>query len=112
MHNGDGIHGRAILLGLLCQFYSFGWRLVCSADVSAKYVHRDKGPDYPLDVHSWWFMYDEMMLSHAQMQTQAVYQPVYPNHPSHPGSQLPDSPPPPYNPQFMKPPPENMNPPF
>ena len=29
-----------------------------SADVSAKYIHQDKGEDYPLDVDSIFFMYD------------------------------------------------------
>ncbi|XP_057290061.1 uncharacterized protein LOC130612728 isoform X2 [Hydractinia symbiolongicarpus] len=34
--SSEGIHGRALLLGLLNAFTSMGWRLVCSADVSAK----------------------------------------------------------------------------
>ena len=29
-----------------------------SADVSAKYIHQDKGEDYPLDVDSIFFTYD------------------------------------------------------
>lgn len=29
-----------------------------AGDVSAKYVHQDKGPDYPIDVHSLWFIYE------------------------------------------------------
>lgn len=29
-----------------------------SADVSAKYVHQDKGPDYPIDVDSIFFTFD------------------------------------------------------
>jgi len=31
---------------------------VTSADVSAKYVHQDKGPDYPIDVDSIFFTFD------------------------------------------------------
>ncbi|XP_066921998.1 uncharacterized protein [Clytia hemisphaerica] len=62
----DGYHGRALLLGLLGAFSDLGWRLVTSADVSAKYVHQDKGPDYPLDVHSWYFMYDPSLLAQRQ----------------------------------------------
>merc|ERR1712018_415258 len=26
-------------------------------DASAKYVHQDNGPDYPIDVHAWFFKY-------------------------------------------------------
>ena len=44
-------------MNVLKKANSLGWRLVASADVSAKYVHRDKGPDYPIDVHSWYFVY-------------------------------------------------------
>ena len=29
-----------------------------AGDVSAKYVHQDKGPDYPIDVHSFWFIHE------------------------------------------------------
>lgn len=53
----DGLHGLHILLNLLVQFQSMGWRLVCSADVSAQY-----DDDEPTDVHSWWFMYDPTLL--------------------------------------------------
>ena len=52
----DGTHGRVLLAHLLRLLASMGWFLILSADVSAKYVHQDKGPDYPVDVHSWWFM--------------------------------------------------------
>ena len=34
-----------------------GWKVVASADVSAKYVHPDHGSDYPIDVHSWYLVY-------------------------------------------------------
>ena len=62
----DGYHGKALLLGLLGACSDLGWRLVCSADVSAKYMHQDKGPDYPLDVHSWYFMYDPSLFQQRQ----------------------------------------------
>ena len=42
---------------MLKKANSLGWRLVASADVSAKYVRQDNGPDYPIDVHSWYFVY-------------------------------------------------------
>ena len=33
------------------------WLVVVSADVSAKYMRQEEGPDYPLDVHSWWLVH-------------------------------------------------------
>ena len=63
MFHGDGYHGRALLLALLTSYTALGWRLVCSADVSSKYIHQQNGPDYPLDVQSWYFMYDESLLA-------------------------------------------------
>ena len=32
-----------------------GWHLSTSLDVSAKFIHQENGPDYPIDVHSWFF---------------------------------------------------------
>lgn len=94
----DGYHGRALLLGLLGVCFDLGWRLVCSADVSAKYVHQDKGPDYPLDVHSWYFMYDPSLLAERQ-QIHQQYGLLYPTLPQ-PGMVDPPpfyGPPPSYN---------------
>lgn len=56
-HKGgpDGIQGKALLMHLLKKANELNWQLVASLDVSAKYHHRDNGPDYPLDVHSWFF---------------------------------------------------------
>jgi len=51
------LHARSALLCTLKQANSLGWKLVASADVSAKYVRQDNGPDYPVDVHSWYFVY-------------------------------------------------------
>ena len=65
----DGAHGRVLLCFLLQAFAQLGWRHVLSADVSAKYVHQENGPDYPIDVHSWWFMYDPAVAKEAS-QTQ------------------------------------------
>ena len=52
----DGAHGRVLLCHLLRVCASIGWFIILSADVSAKYAKRDNEPDYPIDVHSWWFM--------------------------------------------------------
>ncbi len=51
------LHARSMLLRLLREAHAHGWRLAVSADVSAKYVHQENGPDYPVDVHSWFFSY-------------------------------------------------------
>ena len=52
----DGAHGRVLLLHLLKLLGSFGWFLIISTDISAQWLEQDTGPDYPIDVHSWWFM--------------------------------------------------------
>ena len=54
----DGIHGRNLLCHLFAALASRHWRPVISADVSAKFIHQDKGEDYPLDVDSIFFTYD------------------------------------------------------
>ena len=55
---GTGGQQRS-MISFLCRiikdFNSAGWRLVCSADISAKY-HTTKHERYPLDVHSWFFI--------------------------------------------------------
>ena len=76
INRGDGLLGRALLLVLLNAFTSLGWRLVSSADVSAKYVSQDINPDYRSDVHSWYFMYGEAMLAEMQAGKQPIYRPV------------------------------------
>jgi len=53
----DNIHGRNLMVHLLACATSLDWQLVCSADVSAKYRRQKNAPDYPIDVHSWWFVY-------------------------------------------------------
>ena len=50
-------HARSMLLLALKEAARYGWQLSASADVSAKYVHQENGPDYPADVHSWFFCY-------------------------------------------------------
>jgi len=57
MAKNDNIHGRNLMVHLLACATALDWQLVCSADVSAKYIHQKDGPDYPIDVHSWWFVY-------------------------------------------------------
>lgn len=53
----EGIHARALLLKLLNAFTSMGWRLACTADVRAMYESNDNGAGFPIDVHSWYFVY-------------------------------------------------------
>ena len=54
----DGLHGRSLICHLINALASRSWRPVTSADVSAKYVHQDKGADYPIDVDSIFFAHD------------------------------------------------------
>ena len=44
-----------MLTHLLKRANQLGWQLSTSLDVSAKYISQENGPDYPLDVHSWFF---------------------------------------------------------
>eukprot|EP00794_Sanderia_malayensis_P017978 gene17978-19775_t len=53
----DGLHGRVMLSYLIQTCAQLGWFVILSADVSAKFVHQENGPDYPIDVHSMWFLY-------------------------------------------------------
>ena len=49
------LHARSMLIMILKEAANLGWRLIASADVSAKFVHQENGPDYPIDVHSLFF---------------------------------------------------------
>ncbi len=49
----DYMHARHLMCLLLGEFAALGWRPVCSADCSAKFLHHQNGPDYPMDVHCW-----------------------------------------------------------
>ena len=68
-NNVKGADQRMIihqLTRILKHFHQQGWRLVASADVSAKYYKNNNGAEeYPLDTHSWFFLHDpdSMMVS-------------------------------------------------
>ena len=82
----DGLHGRSLICHLINALASRSWRPVTSADVSAKYVHPDKGADYPIDVDSIFFAHDPT--------------------PVQPAASQPYGPPPPYDSvQYDNPPP-------
>ena len=49
-------YGKALAMHLLSTMNRFHYALYVSADVSAKYVHRENAPDYPIDMHSWFFI--------------------------------------------------------
>lgn len=51
------LHARSMLLVLLREAFHYGWEINSSADVSAKFVHTENGPDYPMDVHSWFLSF-------------------------------------------------------
>ena len=106
----DGFHSRNMICHLFSALASRGWKAVISADVSAKYVHQDKGPDYPIDVDSIFFLYDPtiagtqpsappMQMPYAQPYPQPFAQPYpqpYPQPPPY-GFAQQDAPPP-FNP--------------
>ena len=53
-HGNEALYSRSLLCHVCKQLLAAGLRPVASADVSSKYVSQDNGPDYPVDVHSWW----------------------------------------------------------
>lgn len=63
MYRGDGFHVRALLIALITTYTNLGWRLMCSTDISSKCGTTDTGYTYLLDVHSWYFMFDESLLT-------------------------------------------------
>ena len=69
----DGFHAKRLLCHLFQAFASRQWRPVTSGDVSAKYVHQENAPDYPLDVHSFFFTHD-MTVPQSQQQGTAGFQ--------------------------------------
>lgn len=46
------------LTKILKHFHQSGWRLVASADISAKYHSNNNSNSYPLDTHSLFFLHD------------------------------------------------------
>jgi len=49
-------YGKALAMHMLSTMNRFHYALYVSADVSSKFVHRKNAPDYPIDVHSWFFI--------------------------------------------------------
>ena len=84
----DGIHGRNMLLHLISALGSRSWAPVLSADVSAKFIHQENGPDYPIDVDSIFFTYDPLAVTGPPPAPPAYAQP-YPQGLGQPYSQLP-----------------------
>ena len=59
-HSTYGVDQRLIihlLSRIMKHFHKQGWRLVASADISAKY-HSGNNNSYPLDTHSWFLLHD------------------------------------------------------
>ena len=54
-HGVDELHGRRLVCHLLAELSAAGWSPVGSFDVSAKHIRTENGPDFPNDVHSWFF---------------------------------------------------------
>ena len=51
------IHARSFLCSIIEEFAKLGWQLMLCADVTSRMVAESDGPDYPLDVYSFWFVY-------------------------------------------------------
>ena len=60
-----------LLSKVLCFFKDEGWRVVASADVSAKY-HKDKNSHYPLDNHSWFLLHDPAQAATDQLSVEEL----------------------------------------
>ena len=62
-----------LLTKVLRVFHLLGWRLVASADISAKY-HKSNNQEFALDTHSWFFLHDpaSVLLSEVDTDTEAV----------------------------------------
>ena len=52
------IHARSFLCGIIDEFSKLGWQLMLCADVTSRIGADSGGPDYPLDVYSFWFAYN------------------------------------------------------
>ena len=52
------LHARSMLMMVIKVLSTYGWKLVASADVTAKYIHHDNGLDYPIDVQSMYFCFN------------------------------------------------------
>ena len=64
------VHHFTKILKLL---HSEGWRLVASADVSAKMQHANEHQQaYPLDTHSWFFLHDPDTAGEARMEMESL----------------------------------------
>ena len=58
------------LTKILKLFHSEGWKLVASADVSAKMNNGNNQQDaYPHDTHSWFFLHDPNMAQEVSMES-------------------------------------------
>ena len=65
-----------LLTKVLRVFHLLGWRLVASADISAKY-HKSNNQEIALDTHSWFFLHDPASVLQSEMgeDTEAVDMP-------------------------------------
>jgi len=52
------LHARSMLLMMIKDLSTYGWKLVATSDATAKYVHHDNGVDYPQDVQSLYFCFN------------------------------------------------------
>ncbi|XP_068751085.1 uncharacterized protein [Montipora capricornis] len=116
----DGLHGRNLLCHLISALGSLRWAPVLSADVSAKYIHQDKGDDYPIDVDSLFFTYDpatdtgppSVPPPFAQPYSQGFGQPYPQPPPQGFGQPYPQPPPQGFGQPYPHPPPQGFGQPY
>ena len=74
---GTGGQQRAMISFLSCilrDFNTSGWKLVTSADISAKY-HSTKHERYPLDLHTWFFLQVNFSLKNLSLHLKSNQEP-------------------------------------
>ena len=58
-HNSSyNLHARSMIMMMIKELATYGWKLVACADATAKYVHHDNGVDYPTDVQALYFCFN------------------------------------------------------
>ncbi len=51
----EELYIRSFFCFFMKEMSAKGWEAVASFDVSAKHIRTESGPDFPIDVHSWFF---------------------------------------------------------
>ncbi|VDK42311.1 unnamed protein product [Anisakis simplex] len=66
---------RMMMISLIDELGRHGWRVICSADVSSKYIKsNNSSEEHPLDVHSWFIAYTADISAPQSQSTSAIPQ--------------------------------------